>query len=158
MITDSLCLFVEVKASPLGEPFRDPTKAFVRIRDFFRSDVSIQKAYEQALRLLRLVKTQKTTILYNKKGKEVLRLSQSIANRVSCISVTRDSYGPLATDLSLLLEKNKDDPYPWAVNVLDLDNIAEAWNYFHWDQRQLKTYLSQRIQLHAKVFSDDELE
>ena len=158
VVINDLYLFVEAKASPLGEPFRDPTKAFIRIRDFFRSDVSIQKAYEQALRLLHLVKTQETTILYNKKGEEKLRLSQSIANKVFCIAVTRDSYGPLATDLSLLLEKNKDDPYPWAVNLLDLGNIAEAWNYLHWDERQLKTYLSHRIQLHRRVFSDDELE
>jgi hypothetical protein len=72
--------------------------------------------------------------------------------------VTRDSYGPLATDLALLLEKNVGEPYPWAVNVLDLEALCEAWQYLKWDRAQLLEYLRVRVQLHGKAFSDDELD
>src|SRR5262249_45889127 len=69
----------------------------------------------------------------------------------------RDNYGPLATDLALLLEKEDGEPYPWAINVLDLEVLGEAWNYFGWSTRELLEYLQHRIRLHGKVFSDDEL-
>jgi hypothetical protein len=42
-------LIVEVKASKFKEPFRDPDKAYVRIKRDFRSDGGIQKAFEQGL-------------------------------------------------------------------------------------------------------------
>ena len=158
IVANDICLFVEIKASPPREPFRDPEKAFIRLRHEFRSDRGIQKAYEQARSLLRAVQTDKELVLYDKRGNSVLILPSGIADNAFCICVTRDSYGPLATYLSWLLEKDQDDPYPWSVNILDLDNIVEAWNYFGWNARQLKAYLSQRRQFHTELFSTDELD
>ena len=157
VFTNDVCLFVEAKASPPDEPFRDPERAFVRLSRSFRSETGIQKAYDQSLRLLRSVRAQELT-LYDEHGAEVLRLPPSIADSAFCVCVTRDSFGPQATFLSPLLSKDEDDPYPWAVNILDLEQLAEAWEYFGWDGRQLKSFLSQRIDLHDKVFSDDELD
>ena len=51
ILIDNTCLFVEAKASPPKEPFRDPDKAFPRLRDAFGSDTGIQKAFDQANRL-----------------------------------------------------------------------------------------------------------
>ena len=158
ILAKEMCLFVEVKASPPHEPFRDPERAFIRLRHDFRSDGGIQKAYDQALRLLNVTRTKKELILYDQGGNEALRLPPDIAHKVFCVCVTRDSYGPLATYLPFLLEKEKDDPYPWSVNILDLENLAQAWDYFGWDARQLKAYLSQRIQFHTQLFSGDELD
>ena len=158
VVTKELCLFVEVKASPPHEPFRDPEKAFNRIRRDFRSDRGIQKAYEQSLRLLKTLKRNSELILYDREGKETLRLSADVANNAFCVCVTRDSFGPVATYLSWLLEKDHEDPYPWCVNILDLENIAKTWNYLAWDARQLKTYVSQRTQFHTNIFAADELD
>ena len=47
IFTSDICLFVEAKASPMDEPFRDPERAFVRIQRNFRSESGIQKAYAQ---------------------------------------------------------------------------------------------------------------
>lgn len=157
ILTSDLCLFVEVKASPPDEPFRDPEKAFVRLKRRFRSDIGIQKAYDQSLRLLGTLR-ERELVLYDDEGAEVLHLDPSIAGNAFCVCVTRDSFGPQATFLSLLLSKGSDDPYPWAVNILDLEQIADAWEYFGWDARQLKSFLSQRLTMHDKVFSDDELD
>ena len=155
--TDDICLFVEAKASPPREPFRDPQKAFVRLRDSFHSDTGIQKAYDQSLRLFNSLREGKLR-LFDKYGKEVISLPSDIVKQSFCICVTRDNYGPLATYLSFLLEKKEDEPYPWAINILDLGQIADLWQCYSWNGRQLRNFLSQRILLNKKAFSDDELD
>ncbi len=157
IFTEDICLFVEAKASPMDEPFRDPEKAFVRLQRSFRSESGIQKAYDQSLRLYKMLQDEEL-VLYDAKGSEVLRLPSSASDNAFCVCVTRDSFGPLATFLSPLLTKTVVDPYPWVVNILDLEQIAEAWQYFRWDGKQLRNLLSQRIQLHENVFADDELD
>ena len=157
ILTGDICLFVEGKASPMDEPFRDPERAFVRLQRKFQSESGIQKAYDQSLRLYTSLQAGEL-VLYDEKGAEALRLPSSHSENAFCVCVTRDSFGPLATFLSPLLSKGVDDPYPWVVNILDLEQIAEAWEHFRWDARQLKSLLSQRIVLHEKVFSDDELD
>ena len=157
IFTRDICLFVEAKASPMHEPFRDPERAFVRIQRSFRSESGIQKAYDQSLRLYRTLQNQEL-ILFDANGVELLRLPSSVLDSAFCVCVTRDSFGPLATFLSPLLAKDVDDPYPWVVNILDLEQIAEVWKYFGWDSKQLKSLLSQRTKLHENVFADDEMD
>ena len=158
VITRDICLFIEVKARPPNEPFRDPEKSFTRLLRAFRSDGGIQRAYEQANRLLKPLRDGVTVPLYDQNGEEVIRLTPNDLQKAFCICVTRDNYGSLATFLSFLLEKDENAPYPWAVNILDLENLADAWEFLRWHDRQLKSYLSQRVQLHHHVFSADELD
>lgn len=155
---DTFFLLVEAKAAPPLEPFRNPEKAFVRLRRAFAADTGIQKAYAQANRVARKLRSGEAVQLYDSRGREVGQLSPDESKEPFCICVTRDDFGALATDLALLLEKNGDDPYPWVVNILDLGNLAEAWSYLGWGATEFRTYLGQRIQLHGKVFSDDELD
>ena len=157
IFTSDICLFVEAKASPMDEPFRDPEKAFVRLQRAFRSESGIQKAYEQSLRLYKKLRDE-DLVLFDAKGAVSLCLPSSISDNVFCVCVTRDSFGPLATFLSPLLSKSVHDPRVRVVNILDLEQIADAWEYFRWDGRQLKSFLSQRILLHENVVSDDELD
>ena len=63
ILGDDICLFVEVKSSPPGEPFRDPEKAYTRLLRDFRSDTGIQKAYDQATRLLQSVRSKSVVTL-----------------------------------------------------------------------------------------------
>ena len=158
VMTRDILLFIEVKASPPNEPFRDPERSFIRLRRAFRSDGGIQRAYDQGNRLLTSLRDGVTVPLYDRNGEEVLRLTPNNLQNAFCVCVTRDNYGPLATFLSFLLEKDENAHYPWAVNILDLENLAEAWEFFKWHDRQLRCYLSQRVQLHHHVFSSDELD
>lgn len=157
-VDDGLCLVIEAKATPPIEPFRDPDKAFIRLRDAFRADTGIQKAYEQANHIVRKLKDGHDVPLYDKNGHEVTRLLSDSAGLPIAVCVTRDNFGSLATNLALLLEKHNDDAYPWAINIIDLFNFAEAWSYFKLGGSELRKYLEQRILLHGKVFSDDELD
>jgi len=158
ILDDDVCLFVEVKSSPPDEPFRDPEKAYIRLRRSFRSDTGIQKAYDQANRLLQSVRSNRVVTLYDQDGNEALQLTGTLRDRAYCVCVTRDSYGPQATCLSFLLEKEEGEPYPWAVSVWDLENIAEIWKYYRWDGRQLKAFLSSREKLHPSLFGDGEID
>ncbi len=158
VVDEGLFLLIEAKAAPPIEPFRDPDKAFIRLRDAFRADKGIQKAFEQGNRIVRKLKAGKAVPLYDARRCEVGRLLPDHTKLPIGVCVTRDNYGPLATNLALLLEKDASDSYPWVVNILDLGNLAEAWSYFGWGPAELRKYLEQRIQLNGKLFSDDELD
>ncbi len=152
---EHLCIVFEAKASPPPEPFRDPERAFARIRDGFRA--VIQTAYGQGNRIVSRLRKQEVVRLFDEAGHEVGELLPS-TRFVACACVTRDDFGALATNLSLLLEKSPEDAYPWAVNITDLSTLAEAWAYFNWGSSQLRDYLEQRLKLHGAVFGGYELE
>ena len=158
VIHDDICLFVEVKSSPPREPRRNPEKGLTQLRRSFRSSTGIQNAYNQTLRLLNSVRHNETTTLYDKQGNETLRLPKTIQDNIFCICVTRDSFGPLRGLLSLLLDKEEDDPYPWVASTLELESMAEAWEYYRWNARQLKAFLAFRLGLQPFLLGDDELD
>jgi len=149
---------VEAKAAPPREPLRDPDKAYIRIRDDFRSDRGIQKAYDQARRIEDIYDRGETIHLYDKHGKLICEVSPEDINRIYSICVTRDNYGMLATDLSLLLEKEPRAPYPLAINILDLDSLLDAFSYFSWGPEKLCEYIDGREKMHGRVMASDELE
>jgi len=149
---------IEAKASPPVEPFRDPDRAVQRLKHAFSSDRGIQKAYEQADRIRKQLAKGGRIELFDENRLRVASIEALEISNVYCVCLTRDDFGPLAVDLSLLLEKEKDDPYPWAVNILDLDNLVDAWDYFGWGADKLCEYLDDRIRLHGKTLASDELE
>ena len=158
LVHDSGVIFIECKASPLIEPFRDPEKAYTRIKRHFRSDRGIQKGYEQGARLKRRLDAGETVVLYDDKGEIALELRPEEIPASHCLIVTRDSFGTLAVDLTLLLEKEDADPYPISINVLDLFNIAEVWEYFKYPGSKFFEYLEFRSQRPAIFLADDELD
>lgn len=149
---------VEAKASPPKEPLRDPSKAALRIRDHFRGRNSIQKAYDQGNALRKLLLENPTTALYDKKGKLLIELQREQIKKIHCICVTRDDFGPIATNLKLLLEKDDDAPYPWVICITDLEFLADALLNLGHGIETIDAYLDQRLKLHGKVFGSDELE
>lgn len=151
-------LVVEAKATPPIEPFRDPDRAFTRIKRAFQSDRGIQKAYDQANRIRSQLRSGNSLNLYDGERHHVASLQSDEFDEIYCVCVTRDNFGALAVDLSLLLEKREEDSYPWAVNIFDLGNIVDAWGYFQWGADRFSQYLEARTKLHGKVFSTDELE
>lgn len=149
---------VEAKASPPKEPLRDPSKAALRIRDHFRGRNGIQKAYDQANALRARLLNSASSPLYDKKGNLLTELHREQIENIYCICVTRDDFGPVATNLALMLEKDPDVPYPWVVCVTDLEYLVDAIVHLGQGVETLDTYLAQRPLLHGKVMGTDELE
>lgn len=149
---------VEAKASPPTEPFRDPDKAFTRIKRAFRSDAGIQKAFDQADRIRQRIDSGEYIELYSDSRDLVIKIAPGDVDQTYLICVTRDDFGALAADLSFLLDKEKVSPYPWVLNVLALESLLDAWTYFNWGPDRLCEYLNVRTKLHGKVFTTDELE
>lgn len=96
--------------------------------------------------------------LYDKDGHAIGQLIPHELKLIIGVVVTRDDFGALATNLKLLLEKEPEGAYPWVVNIIDLGNLAEAWRYLGYKTDKFRQYLEQRILLHGKVFSPDELD
>ena len=155
---DRILLIIECKASPPVEPFRDPERALTRIRRAFCGDRGIQKAFDQANRLRRLTLSSSPVLLYDSKRQQVCELNSQNFDAIHCICVTRDDFGPLAIDLKLLLKKDASDPYPWAVNVLDLDAILEALKVYRKGPPDFFRFLDERTNVHGRVICSDELE
>jgi SEC-C motif len=148
----------ESKASPPPEPFRDPDKAYERIRRAFRSDTGIQAAFNQSNRLRRAHVGGDSIRLYDRRGKLLREVRAADLDRVYCVCVTSNSYGPVAVDLGMLLEKDDRDLYPWAVYVNDLDATVGAFLRKGWGPAQFREFLEQRQRLQGKAIADDELE
>lgn len=149
---------VEAKASPPKEPLRDPSKAAIRIRDHFRGRNGIQKAFEQANKLREKILANPTTKLFDKKGRLLVELYLKDVQSIYCICITRDDFGLLATNLTLLLEKDSTSPYPWVVCITDLEYLVDAFVHLGEGIDTLDRYMEQRVRLHGKVIGMDELE
>lgn len=158
IVHDDRLIIIEAKASPPREPLRDPSKAFIRIRDHFKSNAGIQKAYNQAHSLEKNLLTNKKVELYDKKGTRLAVLDSERFRKIYCVCVTRDDFGAMATDLSLLLEKDENFAYPWAVNITDLEFMIDGFFHLGLGYERFYKYLDQRQLLHGKVFGTDELE
>lgn len=151
-------LIVEAKASPPKEPMRDADKAFIKIRDHFKSSSGLQKAFEQANGLKKHILKEKKLDLFNKKGKKLDTISLEQIKIIHTICVTRDDFGALGCNLNYLLDKSTDDTYPWVIDIANLDSIVKAWKHLDLNNIDFYNFLSQRTQLHNKVLSMDELE
>lgn len=158
IIHENNLLIIEAKASPPREPLRDPAKAFIRINDHFRSNAGIQKAYEQAHSLENKFMTNATVDLFDQKGRKLVTLNSSDFENIYCICITRDDFGALATDLSLLLKKPDEAKYPWVINITDLASLIDGFIHLDLNVVDFYKYLTQRQKLHGKVLGIDELE
>jgi hypothetical protein len=151
-------LVLESKASPPKEPFRNPEKAARRIARHFQSKSGIQKGFEQADRIPAQLRSGKTVTLFDRHGELALELPPDRVEEAFAICITGEDFGVLATDLSILLRKPVDVPYPWVASVNDLESIFRAWQYRNWTAERLLEYLKARALLHGRIGTFDELE
>ena len=119
----------EAKASHRKEPFRDPEKAYVRIKHDFDSEKGIQKGYDQALRLKEYILSKDEAYLYNLDGTVACTVSRKNIDKIFIIVITADNYGMIALNLSLLLTKPTTETYPLCCNLHDLETIIEGLKY-----------------------------
>ena len=155
---DGVLLIVEAKASPPKEPMRDAEKAFIKIRDHFKSNAGLQKAFDQANSLKNRVLHDQRLTLFTKKGKLLTEIPLEDIKVIHTICVTRDDFGALGCNLDYLLDKQPDETYPWVIDIANLDSIVQAWDHLELNHYDFYDFLSQRNQLHNKVVSMDELE
>ena len=148
----------ESKASPPREPFRDPRRAYTRFKRAFGSDTGIQHGFDQANRLVLRLTRGETVTLFDGKGSEIATIDGTQLETAHAVVITANNYGPLATDLTLLLEKEAKHLYPWVVNVYDLEAFLEGLQLKGWGPVELHRYMSERTRLNGKVFTVDELE
>ncbi|MGA5662675.1 hypothetical protein ACPCZR_24680 [Bacillus bombysepticus] len=158
IIKENNIYIVEVKASKFKEPFRDPDRAFTRIKRDFKSDGGIQKAFEQGLNLKNLILSQPNTILYDEHGNEVVNITSDKVENIYIICATAENFGVIASNLSYLLEKEIDEHFPISINTFDLELIIDFINYKGLDEAVFDDYLNFRRTYHSKILATDELD
>lgn len=158
IIFKKIIFIIEVKSGKKREPFRDPKKAFKRINDDFNRENGIQKAFEQALHLKDKILNNKKTILYDERGNVTTEILRDSIDEVYIICVTRESFGAIATNLSLLLTKPDEEKYPWCVNMFDLENIIDGFCFKKLKPENFIYYLKKRSELHKIIYATDELD
>ncbi len=158
IIFEKNIFIIEVKSGKKREPLRNPKKAFKRIKDDFNRENGIQKAFEQALHLKNKLLNNKKTILYDKRGNVTTEILRDSIDEVYIICVTRESFGIIATNLSLLLTKPDDEKYPWCVNIFDLETLIDGFCYKKLKPIDFMYYLKKRSKLHKIIYAADELD
>jgi hypothetical protein len=151
-------IIVEAKAAPRREPLRDPSKAYRRLRDDFKRNSGIQSASDQANNLRRLILGNLETPIYDRKGKLLFTIERDSFDNIYCICVTKDDFGMVATDLTLLLEKEKEEPYPWVISIQDLKFFLTCLAEIGLNYEYLIEYIAARIEVNGKALGNDELE
>lgn len=158
IIHERVAIVIEAKASPRREPLRDPERAFKRISDDFKKKSGIQSGYNQARNLEKLLERKDITPLYTKKGELLAEIDGREINEIYSICITKDDFGVLATNLTLLLDKDEEAKYPLVMNISDLKYLLDCLQYVEKDWSFFVTYLRERRLVHGKILSADELE
>lgn len=156
VLTKNYAFIVECKANKYRIPFRDPIKAYDRIKDDFKK--SIGKGYLQAKEVKQYFTNSKNFEIRNEKRQviDVIKPNQNI--EVFSIIVTHERFGQIQCDLSHLLELDNDDKYPWSVSIDDLETFLITLNRKKNHIEEFITFLKGRERLHSRLFCFDELE
>lgn len=160
VICGDTCIVIEIKNCGFREPFRDPIKAYPRIKKDFAS--AVQLGYEQCKRVEDvLVSGRDVDILdADNKHKILYHLRKKNIGDIWSIVVTDYKYGMIQTDLDKLLAKDEDALFPWSVCMDDLEA------FFLLMQKKLKgiaparfvEFLDYRERFQGHVVCFDELE
>lgn len=147
---------IEAKGYNLREPFRDPDKAFVRIKDDFNACIGY--GYLQTKRVEQKFIDQVPLIIKDKKGNLIKEIDTTkYANNDFSIIVNLRSFGQIQNDLSTLLEV-EEDSYPWVVKFDDLEVFILTLMVKQKNPYFFINYLLFRENLHGKLICMDELE
>lgn len=160
VVYNNTCLIVEIKDCSFRQPMRDPVKAYVKIEKDFKS--SIQKGYDQCLRVEKALWANDSITIYDKRGKKYTQLNTKRIIDCYSIIVTSYRYGPIQNDLWYMLKKDDDALFPWSVSIDDLENfilllIRKEKNKGRYRQLFLN-YLKYREGFHGRLACMDELE
>lgn len=150
-------LIAEVKASKVREPFFNPEKAYIRIKDHFFSESGIGYAYNQACILKKKIETETDTVLYEDMRKP-FELHDIQSKRIIPIVLTLNQFGGIAINTSLLLTPEEGQSYPWVCNLHDFQNLIEILNYLKKTEDDFVEYVEWRSIKHKDIIASDELD
>ena len=156
VLWEDYAFIIEAKGYKLREPFRDPDKAFVRIKDDFKDCIGY--GFEQTKRVAQKFMDQVPLKLNDKDGNLVKEIDTTkYEDQDFSIIVNLESFGQIQNDLSTLLDQG-DHAFPWAVKLDDLEVIILTILAFKKDSTILCAYLELRESLHGRLICSDELE
>lgn len=150
-------LIAEVKASKVREPFFNPEKAYIRIKDHFFSESGIGYAYNQACILKKKIETETDTVLY-KDMRKPFELHDIQSKKIIPIVLTLNQFGGIAINTSLLLTPEEGQSYPWVCNLHDFQNLIEILNYLKKTEDDFVEYVEWRSIKHKDIIASDELD
>jgi hypothetical protein len=146
---DNKLILVECKSKSLTLPARQGNLSQIS-KDF--SD-AVQRAYDQNKKAINYINQCNKAEFYGKDGKKLIIEREKIGEIYSIIT-TANTFATLTTDLSVLLKKDPNDPYPWVVCLRDLEVIIE----YLYDPYMFIHFLRRRLILHGRVISPDEMD
>jgi hypothetical protein len=148
---------IESKGYNMREPFRNPEKAFVRIKDDFNS--SIGYGYKQTRRVEEKFIYGRMLRITDKDGNLVEEIDTNNYEQDFSIIVNLESFGQIQCDLATLISlKDDDDVYPWAVKLDDLEIFILTMIAYKKAPKDFIDFLLMRETLHGKLICSDELE
>ena len=156
IIWKDFAFIIEAKGYNIREPFRNPEKAFPRIKDDFKK--SIGYGYEQTKRVEEIIVSNNKLIIKDSKGKITEELDTAKIKECFSIIVNINSFGLVQNDLSYLLDINENDVFPWAVKIDDLEIFILTLIAQKKSPNYLINFLFFREELHGKITCSDELE
>jgi len=155
-----MALIVEVKASKVKEPRRDPLKAFELIK--YNFEEVIDKGYDQCFRVKEYFIDKETFNIYSdlKLKNCVKKVYPKSFPHCFSLVVSLERFGGIQCDLSQMLELYDDDKYPWSVNVDDLETFLLVLSKVEDKKKKitLEHFLYLRQRLHGRLMADDELD
>ena len=152
-----MLLLLKAKGYNLREPFRDPDKAFIRIKDDFKACIGY--GYIQTKRVEQKFVDQVPLRINDKNGNLIKEFDTTkYKDNDFSIIVNLKSFGQLQNDLSTLLEVEEDDTFPWAVKLDDLEVFLLTLIAQKKSPISLVDFLLIREDLHGKLICSDELE
>ena len=160
VIYNDYLLCFECKSENLKEPFRDVSRAEKRMRQNFKS--SIQKAYEQGLRIKNNIENNSTRY-YDDDTKSTRKLIIDLKNfdsqKVLITCVTLENYLNLSNRLNKYL-KPTSNIYPWVIDIFSLEHIFNKIISIDKSPQYLINYISERINTHnyLQAIGAEELE
>lgn len=154
------CIFVcEIKASKIREGNKNinPEETYQKIKDHFNSSSGIGKGFIQANNLRKILLAKSSITLYNSKNQKLV-FNNTNTKKIIPIILTLGQFGMIGINVSSLLEKEINDPYPWVCNLHDLENMIVINGEKKIGIDKILKYIEFRSKEHKKIFSGDELD
>ena len=148
---------IEAKGYSLNEPFRNPERAFVRIKNDFNACIGY--GYTQTRRVERKFIYGQPLKIMDKDGKLIEEIDTAQYEEDFSIIVNLETFGQLQCDLSTLIKlEDDDDVYPWTVKLDDLEIFLLTMIAQKKKPMDFVNFLLLRENLHGKLICSDELE
>jgi len=148
---------IEAKGYSLNEPFRNPEKAFIRIKNDFNACIGY--GYEQTRRVEKKFIDCVPLRITDKNGNLIVEIDTTKYEQDFSIIVNLKTFGQIQCDLATLIKlENEDDVYPWAVKLDDLEIFLLTLIAQKKKPTDFVNFLLMRETLHGKLICGDELE